>query len=288
MEYWLSWFHQGNDHPRLVAQAAERMGFKGIAVPDHVAIPKDYQSVHPSGFRVLEPDIAYPDPLITMASMAAVTTTVEFMTYVYVLPMREPFSVAKQAATVAMLSDYRFGLGVGAGWNTEEIALLGYDPRSRGKRMDEMLTIMRDFWDDGEAEFEGEHYRFGPTGQFPVPKQRIPIWIGGKSDVALRRAARHDGWMGMSYPMDEIETLLAKLDVERKRHLDETGDAGDLPFRRFVMPLVEPSKAAYQQLEDWGIDGTVVMLWDPNDPVYRALEPKLEAMERFAAEYIAG
>jgi probable F420-dependent oxidoreductase len=287
MEYWLAWFHAGNTHTKAVAQAAERLGFAGIAVPDHVAIPRDYQSVHPSGRRVIEHDTPYPDALITIATMAAVTTTLEFMTYVYVLPMRDPFSVAKQAATLAMLSDYRLALGVGAGWNVEEIELLGHDPRSRGKRMDEMLSIIRDFWDDGIAEFRGAHYKFGPAGQFPVPERRIPIWMGGKSDIALKRAARHDGWLGMNYPMEEIQTLLVKLDRERQRHLDRCG-GGDQPFRRYVIPEAMPSKAVYGQLEDWGIDGTVVMAWPVDDPAYASLDAKLEAMERFADVHIEG
>jgi probable F420-dependent oxidoreductase len=285
MDYWLAWFHEENDQVRAVARAAERLGFRGIAVPDHVAIPVDYRSVHPSGHRVLEPETSYPDALITIASMAAVTTTLEFMTYVYVLPMRDPFSVAKQAATLAMQSGHRFGLGVGAGCNVEEIALLGHDPRNRGRRMDEMLAILRGLWQDGVTEFHGEHFDFGPVGQFPRPERRIPIWIGGKSDRALRRAAQHDGWVGMSYPMEEIQELLGKLDRERRRHLDRSGE-GELPFRRFVLPLALPSPDVYRRLEDWGIDGSVVMAWVPGDPAHAPLEAKLEAMTRFSGEFI--
>ena len=285
MEYWLAWFHAGNAHTKAVAQAAERLGFAGVAVPDHVAIPRDYQSVHPSGRRIIEYDTPYPDALITIATMAAVTTTLEFMTYVYVLPMRDPFSVAKQAATVAMLSDYRFGLGVGAGWHIEEIELMGQDPRSRGKRLDEMLSIIRAFWDDGVAEFCGAHYAFDPVGQFPIPERRLPIWVGGKSDVALKRAARHDGWLGMNYPLEEIRTLLTRLDDERQRHVDQHGDGGRA-FRRYVLPEALPSTGVYRQLEDWGFDGAVVMAWPIDDPAYESLDAKLEAMENFASAHI--
>ena len=287
MEYWLAWFHAGSAHTQAIAQAAEGLGFAGVAVPDHVAIPKGYESVHPSGRRIMEHDTPYPDAMVTIATMAAVTKTLEFMTYVYVLPMREPFSVAKQAATVAMLSDYRFSLGVGAGWLLEEISVLGQDPRSRGKRLDEMLAIIRQFWDDGVAEFRGAHFDFPPVGQFPVPERHVPILVGGKSDVALKRAARHDGWLGMNYPMEEIEHLLGKLDAERRRHVDQHGDGGR-PFRRFVLPEALPTPDLYRQLEGWGIDGAIVMAWPIDDPAFESLDARLEAMERFAAAHIRG
>src|SRR5699024_8744767 len=99
----------------------------------------------------------------------AVTTTLRFMTYVYILPMREPFTVAKQVSTLAALSSHRFAFGVGAGWNLEEIQLLGQDPHTRGRRMDEMLDVMQRLWRTGVAEYHGEFYDFGPTGQFPLP-----------------------------------------------------------------------------------------------------------------------
>lgn len=286
MDYWLAWFHEGSDQVFEVARAAERFGFRGIAVPDHVAIPKDYGSLHPSGRRIIEFDSRYPDALITLTAMASVTTTLELMTYVYVLPMRDPFSVAKQAATLASLSDHRFGLGVGAGWNVEEIALLGHDPRTRGRRMDEMLAIMRDLWTRGEAEHHGEFYDFDPVGQHPVPEHRVPVWIGGKSEKALARAVRHDGWVGMSYPMEEIETLLARLDVLRAEHVAEHGE-GELPFRRFVMPEALPSRDVYAQLADWGVDGAVAMAWPIEEPSFAPLEAKLGAMEHFAEQFIA-
>lgn len=282
MQYWLAWFHEGNDQLKPVARAAEQMGFTGIAVSDHVAIPRDYTSVHPSGQRHIHAHTQFPDAMITIATMAAATTTLQFMTYVYVLPMREPFSAAKQAATLAMQTDHRFIFGVGAGWNEDEIELLGHDPRRRGPRMDEMLEIMRDFWDDGMAEYSGEFYRFPPTGQFPVPG-RVPVWIGGKSPAALKRAARHDGWLGMNYPMDEIRQLLDRLNEERIKIEEQRGPA---PFGRFVIPNAVPEPGIYKQLEDWGIDGTVAMAWTVDDPAFASVDAKLEAMEKFADRFI--
>src|SRR2546430_10223363 len=135
-----------------IARAAEQMGFAGIAVADHVAVPDGFTSVHPSGENPFHHRTNFPDPLTTIAAMAAVTTRLRFMPYVYILPMREPFSVAKQAGTVAMLSDYRFVLGVGAGWLREEIVLLGHEPRRRGQRTGPMNDILPPLRDCGIAD----------------------------------------------------------------------------------------------------------------------------------------
>ena len=285
MEFWVGVFHEGNEQMKDIARAAERIGFAGIALPDHLAMPQGYTAVHPSGRRHIEHDTRFPDPLITAATIAAVTTRLRVMSYVYILPMREPFGVAKQVATLAAQSDYRFGFGVGAGWCEDEFRVLGQDFRTRGARLDEMLGILRRFWERGETEHDGRFYRFPLVGQQPMPARRIPVWVGGKSRAALARAARHDGWLGMNYPMEEIAALLHALDEERRRHLEAGGvDHGD--FRRFVMPMTEPSRAVYAQLATWGVDGTVAMPWGVDDPAFTSFERKLEAMERFAAAFM--
>jgi probable F420-dependent oxidoreductase len=226
-----------------------------------------------------------PDPFTTIASMAAVTSTLRFMTYVYVLPMRDPFSVAKQVSSLAILSGDRFAFGVGVGWLEEEIALLGHDPRRRGPRTDEMLEICQGFWREGVYEHHGEFYDFGPAGILPRPDRHVPVWIGGRSKAALRRAARHDGWLGMNYPVEEVGPLLQRIDAERARYRDEGGEAHGA-FRRFVMPAEGPTPEVYARLEDLGIDGTVAMAWVIGDPANASLEAKLEAMAAFSARLI--
>ena len=141
------------------------------------------------------------------------------MTYVYVLPMREPFSVASQVATLACLSGGRFRFGVGAGWLTEEIAMLGHAVRGRGRRMDEMLEIIRRFWTEDDVEFHGEFFDFEPAGITPKPPEPVPVWIGGKSPAALARAARHEGWLGMNYDLPEVYELLAALKILQRGDL---------------------------------------------------------------------
>lgn len=284
MRFWLCVMFEDNSQLLDIARAAEEVGFHGIAVADHVAVPHSFQSVHPSGENPFSPATFFPDPLTSIAAMAAVTTRLHFLPYVYVMPMREPFSVAKQAGTVAMISNYRFALGVGAGWLREEIELLGQDPGTRGARLDEMLAIVRGFWDDGTTEFHGKHYDFGPTTMAPKPTQHVPIWVGGKSDAALRRAARHDGWLGMNYSLDEISVLLAKLQTERQRVLQDRGDQGR-PFETLVVANAMPDRSLYADLEAQGVTSTIAVAWDLGSPEFASLDAKRAAMEAFAAKF---
>jgi alkanesulfonate monooxygenase SsuD/methylene tetrahydromethanopterin reductase-like flavin-dependent oxidoreductase (luciferase family) len=183
-----------------------------------------------------------------------------------------------------MLSGYRFALGVGAGWLVEEMELLGHDPRTRGRRMDEMIDVLRRYWDDGVAEYHGEFYDVPPSGMFPVPAQHIPIWVGGRSDIALRRAARNDGWLGMNYDVADIPVLLAKLRDERKRHLDVQGDGGR-PFETLVIANAVPTRALYADLEDQGVTSTVCVAWNLGDPAFASFESKRDAMAAFASAF---
>jgi probable F420-dependent oxidoreductase len=283
VDFWLAVMFEDNSQLLDIARTAEELGFAGIAVADHIAVPHGFASVHPSGENPFDHRTNFPDPLTTIAAMAAVTTRLRFMPYVYILPMRDPFSIAKQAGTVAMLSDYRFVLGVGAGWLREEILLLDHARRRRGKRMDEMIEVIRGFWKGGITEFHGEFYDFGPTSMFPAPDRSIPIWVGGKSDAALRRAARNDGWVGMNYDLDEIDHLLPKLRAERARHLDAGGDA-TTPFETLVIANAMPNRDLYRSLEDRGVTSTVCVGWAMGDPSAASLSAKRAGMEAFANE----
>jgi probable F420-dependent oxidoreductase len=286
MDQWLAVMFTPTDQLLALARHAEALGFAGIAVADHIAVPVGFGSVHPSGENPFDHRSGFPDPFTTIAAMAAVTTTLRFMPYVYVLAMREPYTVAKQAGTLADLTAGRFALGVGVGWLREEIALLGVDPSTRGRRMDEMIEVMRRFWRDPEAEFHGEFFDFGPTGMAPLPSHPIPVWVGGKSTTALRRAAANDGWLGMNYGLDEIEVLLGRLADARARHLDDGGDA-DKPFETLVIPNALPDKALYTQLEAQGVTSTVALGWPVGDPAYDALDTKLRALDDYAAAFLA-
>lgn len=277
MRCWLPVMFEPVDQLLDIARIAEGCGYHGLGLADHVAVPRAFRSVHPSGQNPFTADSSFPDTFTTISAMAAVTECLHFMSYVFVLPMRDPFTVAKQVGTVACLSRNRVAFGVGAGWLTEEIALLGVDPRSRGRRMDEMLEIMSDLWHDGRAEHHGTFFDFPEVGMFPVPTEPVPVWVGGRSDAALRRAVRHDGWLGMNYDLEEIERLLARLARLRAEALDARDD-----FEVFVIANEPPSVELHRRLEDLGVGSTMVMPWYPGDPEFATIEAKRVAMERMA------
>ena len=285
MRFWLPIIGEDTTQLLDLARCAEACGFEGVAVADHVGVPLRFASRHPSGETPFDHTMPFPDPLTSIAAMAAVTTRLRFLTYVYVLPMRDPFSVAKQAGTVSLLSGGRLAFGVGAGWLLEEIELLGHDPHTRGRRMDEMIEVMRRFWRGGTAEFKGRDFAFGPTGMYPVPSPPPPVWIGGKSPAALRRAARNDGWVGMNYDLPEVSALLKQLRVERDRHVRETGATG--PFETLVLANAEPSVALYRDLAAQGVSSTLAPAWPFGDASFAPLERKRAAIEAFAGRFLA-
>jgi probable F420-dependent oxidoreductase len=281
MDYWL--YLNDSDEGQLVeiARCAEATGFRGVAIADHVAVPVAFDTTaHPSGHAPFDHRTSFPDPLITASAILASTRQLLVMSYVYVLPMREPFSVAKQVATLAVLSGGRFRLGVGAGWLLEEIALLGHRVPGRGRRMDEMLEILRAFWTRESIEFHGEFFDFAPAGMAPRPREPVPIWVGGKSRAARERAARHGGWLGMNYPLREVHRLLDALRDIRKR----TGERE--PFETFVIPMAAASAGLYADLESRGVTGTMAFAWPGGDPAFASLGAKRDAIARFADAFI--
>jgi probable F420-dependent oxidoreductase len=286
LDFWLSYIDEDPNQLIEVAQFAESVGFRGVALADHVAVPLRFDAQHPSGGPTpFDHRSPFPDPLVTAATVLASTSTLEVMTYVYVLPMREPFSVANQVATLDLMCPGRFRFGVGAGWLSEEIELLGHPVRGRGRRMDEMLEIIRRFWTEEEVEYHGEFFDFPATGISPKPAGRVPIWVGGKSSAALDRAVRQDGWLGMNYDLPEVYSLLKDLD-ERLAVRRAEGDGVADPFEVFVIPNAEPTESVYQDLEAHGVTGTMGSAWAYNDRAFASLGAKLSAIKIFAERFI--
>jgi probable F420-dependent oxidoreductase len=277
LQLWMPLMFEPLDQWLDIARMAEDVGIDGISLADHVAIPERFSSVHPSGRNALSAATEFVDPISAAPAMAAVTERLRFMSYVYVLPMRHPLHVAKQVGTVAGLFPGRFCFGIGAGWLTEEIELLGVDARTRGGRTDEMLDVIRQAWTDGEVEHHGRHFDIDRVGVRPAPPVPPPVWVGGKSDAALRRAVGQDGWLGMNYDLDEVQRLLGRLAELRAEAGDDRKD-----FEALVVPNAPMSRQLMDDLAGWGATATMVVPWVPGDPRMTELSAKRDAMERVA------
>ncbi len=275
MEHWISWFHEQTQGEEigLVAQTAESLGFTGVALSDHVAIPRNHAVLHPQTGQPYDYRLPMIDPFTVAASMAAVTSTLRFMTYALVGGMRDPFSIARQAGSLAGLTDNRFALGITPGWLTDEIALLGHDPRTRGKRLDEALQVIRGLWTHELFSFEGEHYRFEEVAMCPRPAVAPRILIGGNSAKSFDRASRFDGWIGMTPQLEEI--------AEVSRIVRSTG--GDKSI--YCIPSEPMSPDYLARLEVAGVDGLVNLIWFPGVPT--PADDKCKLLETFAREWIA-
>ena len=158
--------------------------------------------------------------------------------------MRTPFAVAKTVGTAAVLSGNRVALGIGMGWNADEFALMEQPFRQRGKRADEMLEVLAKLWAGGWVEHHGEFYDFDRVEMSPAPTERVPVYVGGMSEAALRRAARHDGWISDLHRSDELVGICATLQplprgagpgrraVRRRRVVKDAADPRRLPAPR--------------------------------------------------------
>lgn len=277
MEFWLAWFGEGNrgSEVKAVARAAEEWGYRGVAVSDHVALPLEQKSLHPIQKTPYDPLRNYPEPMTTLATMAAVTEELRFMTYAYVMGMREPFSVAKHAAALSDLSGGRFALGITPGWQREEIALLGHDPKTRGGRFGESLDVINGLWRNDLFSYHGKHYDFTDVGLSPRPESSPDILIGGNSPLSIERAARYEGWIGMNHPIEMLKEMLTDLD-----------DRSEGRARKYVIAAQALSEGYLLDLESLGVDGLVVMPWSPVSETPEPLELKLETMQRVAEQWI--
>jgi probable F420-dependent oxidoreductase len=201
-----------------VAEAAEQLGFDSVWVTDHALMSYARESEYPygrSGTEVaMTPGVQWLEPLSTLAFVAARTGRVRLGTSVLVLPYRSPVLVAAQAATVHLLSGDRLILGVGAGWMREEFEALGLDASERGARLDEYIEVLRVLWREDPASFHGRFVDFDDVVLGVPPRgAEPPVWVGGNSGPALRRALmRGAGWHGFEVYAEEMPAIQTKLD----------------------------------------------------------------------------
>jgi len=285
------------EHLRTLAQRAEDLSFDHIWVSDHVILPRQVDSFYPyaaDGVATFLPDEPYFEPLAALNFLAGCTQRVRLGTHVLILPYRNPVLAAKLIST----------LGAGVGWMEEEFQALGLDTfKQRGAVTDEYIELYKELWTKDQPSFQGEHYQISGSGFSPKPTQKPhpPIWIGGHTGPAIRRAAKYgDGWMpiGLRPPaILEPEELAFKIAQLRKLTVQagRPEDAVDLTFSTDVVfnnaagasrPMMqgrpEQIAADLRQYQDLGVSNFIIS-FSAGDSV-----PSLqENMEQFSREVMS-
>src|SRR5579875_319882 len=192
------------------ARAVEELGYTHILAYDHVlgADPE----VHKGWQGPYDIDTPFHEPFVFFGHLAAITR-LELVTGIVIAPQRQTALLAKQAAEVDILSEGRFRLGIGVGWNPVEYQALGQDFSQRGRREEEQVALLRRLWTERSVTYEGRFDVVKGAGIAPLPVQRpIPIWLGGRSTAAYRRIGRlADGWFPMVVPGAELDEALAEI-----------------------------------------------------------------------------
>ncbi|MCA2227218.1 TIGR03619 family F420-dependent LLM class oxidoreductase [Nonomuraea aurantiaca] len=287
MRFWLGASFADTDQFLELARTAERCGFDTLTLSDHLFYA-DFATPYPyskSGKPRWTAETHWPDVWVTIGAMSAVTTTLRFAPNVYIAPARDLFTVAKQVSTAAVLSRDRVSFGVGVGWCAEEFAATGQDFHTRGRRLNEMIPVLRDLWTGGTVTIDG----LPELSISPTPAEPIPVMVGGDSEAALRRAAKlGDGWIGNRiYTEEQLDTVLDSL----RGWLDEYGRTG--PFEIIAPLAVLPDADTYRHFAAKGVTGTMAAPWWLAAPEEKqrygegTLELKIATMERFAEEIIA-
>jgi probable F420-dependent oxidoreductase len=279
-----------------IARTADEWGWDSIQVADAPFFPEVTSAPYPytpDGERFWPLDVPVLDPWVAITAMATVTERIRFVTSVLRLAIRQPLLEAKTLCSVAAISNDRVALGVGLAWMPEEFKWLNHDMKTRGARQDEAIQIIRLLLGGGMVEFHGKYYDFDRLTMAPVPKKRIPIYVGGTSKPGLRRAARYgDGWLGIIHTMEEIKGLVAELNDLRR----EFGREKE-PFDIMLHCPDAQSVEDIRRLEELGVTDLQVTPW--TEPGIQAelgvsamreqppLGVKLEAIKRYGEETIA-
>lgn len=262
-----------------IARTADGLGYDAITMPDHVLDLAELETPYPytpDGARRWDFTAEWPDPWVLIGALSMVTTRLRFYPSVFVPSVRNPYLVAKAVGTAAVLSGNRVALGVGVGWCREEFALLEQDFTTRGRRTDDGLALMKALWTPGWTELPGVPKLI----MEPSPTAEIPIYVGGLSEVAFARAARHQGWIGDLYTIEEAGRHAARLAEIRS----SLGLSGDFSVITALTDAFLPEQFA--QAESLGITDVWTMPWAYYYGTSCTLEQKLEGLHRFAADVL--
>ncbi|MBV6756200.1 LLM class F420-dependent oxidoreductase [Rhodococcus opacus] len=262
-----------------VARSAEELGFESLWLGEHVVTPVTLTHAYPGGDGTppFAPNSRFLDPFTALSHLAAHTRTIRLGTGVLVAPLHSPLGLARTIATVDVLSGGRLSVGVGVGWMREEFAVEGMSFADRGRRTDDLLTILDALFGNEIAGFSSERYTLPEMGFEPKPlqKPRPPVFVGGASPAALARtAAFGDGWYGGQQPPDRVAEILT--DIHHRR--EELGRA-DLPFETTVLTgWSTPFDARLiERYREVGVDRVVVTPWARSRHAQAAIEQFADA-----------
>jgi probable F420-dependent oxidoreductase len=240
-----------------LAVAAEEAGYDGFTIPDSIAYPEESDSTYPyteDGNREFLDGKPFIETFVQAMAMGAVTSRIRLTPFVLKLPIRPPVLVAKQASSVAYLTDNRLALGVGSSPWPEDYDIMGVDFARRGRRMNECMDIIRGLTTGEYFEFHGEFYDIAKIKMTPAPTEPVPLLVGGHADAALKRAViRGDGWMHGGGQPEELDALLARIDEIKKAE-----GLQDKPFEVHVISLDAYTPDGCKRLEDKGVTDVIV------------------------------
>jgi probable F420-dependent oxidoreductase len=274
------------DHYVPLALAAERSGYTSVTLPDSICYPEVSDSLYPytpDGNREFLDGRPFIDPFVLAATLGAVTETLRLTTFVVKLPIRQPVLVAKQAMSLAVMTKNRFGFGIGISPWPEDFSICEQPWEGRGRRMDEMIEILRGLETGDFFGFAGEHFELERIKISPAPSERIPILIGGHAEPALRRAARvGDGWMHAGGDDEELGRMIDRLQSLRREYGRE-----HLSFEIHVISMDGFTIDGVRRLEDRGVTDVIVGFRNSYKPDTMKLDQKIAAVEAFADNVIA-
>ena len=271
-----------------LARAAEEAGYDSFVVPDSICYPEVSDTTYPfnpDGSREFLDDKPFLEPFALIPAMGAVTDRIRFVTFVIKLPIRHPVLVAKAVSSTAVLTEDRLVLGVGSSPWPEDYEITDVPWARRGKRMDEMIAVLRGLMAGGFFEFHGEIFDVPSIKMCPTPRRPVPILIGGHHEAALKRAAVDgDGWLHGGGDPADLPGLLDRLAILRKEHGTE-----DKPFEVHVISLDAYTPDGVHRLEELGVTDVIVGFRWPYgvEQDTEPLQTKIDNLRRFADDVIA-
>lgn len=254
-----------------LAVAADQLGFESLWLGEHIVLPLDYASEHPTSGGtahlhhtgpIVDPATILLDPLVALAAAASVTRDIRLATGIYILPLRPPLVTARMTCTLEAVARGRFMLGVGSGWLEEEFGAIGVPFAERGARFDETIDILRLAWSGAPFRYEGAHFR-NDLVQMSATPVRVPLILGGNTERALRRAAtRADGWFASGTPAFEDAARWRDRIFQLR---DEAGLTSDFPV---YVRVAKPDPDDLARYAEGGFDRLLVwadQVWSGRD-----------------------